>query len=123
MYPWQGTASGTVPYSQQDGWFKKTTTYSRYANRGRTSVTDEADPALVHSSIEVNASVPVTNTLIIVHHPLHNVFTNGVIKFQFDIRQPVAPTAKIFSWLRLVTENDMKNDNYFYTNKYRYHFC
>ena len=116
MYPWQGTASGTVPYSQQDGWFKKTTTYSRYANRGRTSVTDEADPAMVHSSIEVDASVPVTNTLIIVHHPLHNVFTNGVIKLQFDIRQPVAPTAKIFSWLRLVTENDMKNDNYSYTN-------
>ena len=114
MYPWQGTASGTVPYSQQDGWFKKTTGYSRYANRGRTSVTDEADPAMVHSSIEVNASVPVTNTSIIVCHPLRNVFTNGVIKFQFDIRQPVAPTAKIFSWLRLATENDMKNDNYSY---------
>lgn len=114
MYPWQGTGSGTVPYSQQDGWFKKTTGYSRYINRGRTSVTDEADPAMVHSSIEVNASVPVTNTWIIVCHPLRNVFTNGVIKFQFDIRQPVAPTAKIFSWLRLATENDMKNDNYSY---------
>ena len=111
MYPWQGTASGTVPYSQQDGWFKKTTGYSRYANRGRTSVTVEADPALVHSSIEVNASVPVTNTSIIVYHPLHNVFTNGIIKLQFDIRQPVAPTGKIYSWLRLVTENDLKNDN------------
>ena len=23
IYPWQGTASGMVPYSQQDGWFKK----------------------------------------------------------------------------------------------------
>ena len=115
MYPWQGTASGTVPYSQQDGWFKKTTGYSRYANRGRTSVTDEADPALVHSSIEVDASVPVTNTSIIVHHPLRNVFTNGVIKFQFDVRQPVATTSKIYSWFRLVTENDLKNDNYSYS--------
>ena len=113
IYPWQGTASGTVPYSQQDGWFKKNfkDVYSRYANRGRTSVTVEADPALVHSSIEVDASVPVTNTTIIVHHPLRNVFTDGVIKLQFDIRQPVSTTSKIFSWLRLVTENDMKNDN------------
>ena len=115
MYPWQGTTSDTVPLSQQDGWFKKTNGWSRYANRGRTSVTDEEDPALVHSSIEVDASVPATNTMIIVHHPLHNVFTNGVIKFQFDIRQPVSPTAKIFSWLRLVTENDMSNTNTSYS--------
>ena len=119
IYPWQGTASGTVPYSQQDGWFKKylgmdkNGTY-RYTNRGRTSITDETDPAIVCSMVD-NAK-PATNHSIIVHHPLHNVFTNGVIKFQFDIRQPVAPTAKIFSWLRLVTENDMKNDNYSYTN-------
>ena len=115
IYPWQGTASGTVPYSQQDGWFKKNRQQGNHLlNRGRTSVTDEDDPALVHSAEAVDAGHPASNIAIIVHHPLHNVFTNGVIKWQFDIRQPVSTTSKIFSWLRLVTENDMKNDNYSY---------
>ena len=111
MYPWQGTASGTVDYSQQDGWFKKATGYDRRINRGRTSVTDETDPALVYSALDYSAAYPATNMWIIVLHPLRNVFTNGVVKFQFDIRQPVSPTAKIYSWLRLVTENDMSNTN------------
>ncbi|MBR2839265.1 MAG: hypothetical protein IKE55_10805 [Kiritimatiellae bacterium] len=109
MYPWQTTA---VTYSQQDGWTKKYATYAnRYINRGYTSVTDEADPALVHSAKAVDAQHPATNLLIAVLHPLRNVFTNGVVKVQFDIRQPVTTTSKIYSWLRLVTENDMKNDN------------
>ena len=52
MYPWQTT---TETYSQQDGWTKKYATYAnRYINRGRTSVTDEADPALVHSAKAVD---------------------------------------------------------------------
>ena len=114
IYPWQGVSSGTVAYSQQDGWFKKymgmnTSGTLRYTNRGRTSVTDEPDPAIVCSMVD-NAQ-PATNQSIIVLHPLHNVFTNGVIKFQFDIRQPRSATSKVFSWLRLVTENDMKNNN------------
>ena len=114
IYPWQGVSSGTVAYSQQDGWFKKYMGMNvsgtlRYTNRGRTSVTDEPDPAIVCSMVD-NAQ-PATNQSIIVLHPLHNVFTNGVIKFQFDIRQPKSATSKVFSWLRLVTENDMKNNN------------
>jgi hypothetical protein len=111
MYPWQGTASGTVPYSQQDGWFKKTTGYDYRINRGFTAVTDEDDPAFVHSAKDVDATHYASNTWIIVQHPLRNVFTNGVIKFQFDIRQPVYTDKRIFSWLRLVTENDMSNTN------------
>ena len=115
MYPWQGIGSGLVPYSQQDGWYKKTTGYSRYVNRGCTSVTDEADPALIYSAMD-SENTNAVNMHILVQHPLHNVFTNGIVKFQFDIRQPVSPTGRIFSWLRLVTEIDMKNDNNFMTN-------
>lgn len=117
IYPWSGSGSGLVAYSQQDGWFKKNVNgiYNRSANRGRTSVTDEADPAMVCSMVDISSSYPATNTTIIVQHPLRNVFTNGIVKLQFDIRQPAVPTAKIFSWLRLVTEHGMKNDNNSYS--------
>ena len=106
-------------YSQQDGWFKKvlgTSRAYRYQNLGRTSVTDEDDPALVHSttnSTGYGAATydDATNKIVFVFHPLRNVFTNGVIAVQFDIRQPNEPSnTRRYSWLRLVTENDMKCD-------------
>ena len=108
IYSWSTSTS----YTQQDGWFKKNRgSGARRINRGRTTVTDEADPALIHSAKQLYSDVPVTNIDIVVMHPLHNVFTNGVIKWQFDIRQPTAPTSPMFSWLRLETEYCMKNDN------------
>ena len=112
MYPWQGTGSGTVSYSQQDGWIKKYRgTGNRYVNRGRTSITDEDDPAVVHSAKDNSSTGALFQTVLILH-PLRNVFTNGIIKAQFDIRQPNSPdNLSKFAWFRLVTEENMKNDN------------
>ena len=107
MYPWSTSAL----YSQQDGWTKKNATISnRETNRGRTSVTVEDDPALVHSAVDLVQ--PATNQSVIALHPLRNVFTNGVIKLQFDIRQPEGyASSRLLSWLRLVPETEMQNDN------------
>lgn len=115
IYPWSGSGSGLVAYSQQDGWFKKNLNgaYDRRANRGRTSVTDEADPAMVCSIVDLEYEA--TNCNVIVLHPLRNIFTNGVVKVQFDVRQPSSLNPKVFSWLRLVTEHDMRNDNTSYS--------
>ena len=112
MYPWQGTASGTVDYSQQDGWIKKYRgVTNRWINRGRTSITDEDDPAVVFSTKD-NSSAEANSQTILILHPLRNVFTNGILKAQFDIRQPDSSDNKSkFSWFRLVTEENMKNDN------------
>ena len=108
IYSWSSSTS----YTQQDGWFKKNRgTGARRINRGRTTVTDEADPALIHSAKQLYSDLPATNLEIVVMHPLRNVFTNGVIKWQFDIRQPTAATSKMFSWLRLETEHCMENDH------------
>ncbi len=112
MYPWQGTASGTVSYSQQDGWIKKDWgTASRYSNVGRTSITDEDDPAVIYSAKD-NSSKTARQQGAIILHPLRNVFTNGIIRAQFDIRHPDSPenTDKM-SWFRLVSEYSMKGDN------------
>ena len=112
MYPWQGTGSGTVSFSQQDGWIKKYRgTGNRYVNRGRTSITDEDDPAVVYSAKDNSSTGALFQTVLILH-PLRNVFTNGIIKAQFDIRQPDSPdNVSKFAWFRLVTEQNMKNDN------------
>ena len=108
IYAW----SSSTAYTQQDGWFKKNRgTGAKRINRGRTTVTDEADPALIHSAKQLYSDVPATNLEIVVMHPLHNVFTNGIIKWQFDIRQPTAATSKMFSWLRLETEYCMENSH------------
>ena len=117
IYPWSGSGAGLVSYSQQDGWFKKNVNgiYNRNANRGRTSVTDESDPAFVCSMVD--GGYDATNCTIIVQHPLRNVFTNGVIRLQFDIRQPLSTNPRIYTFLRLATENDMKNDNNSYNQR------
>ena len=107
MYAW----STATLYTQQDGWFKKYAGSSIDSNMGRTSITDEDDPALVHSAVDNNAQ-PATNQLILVCHPLRNVFTNGVLKAQFDVRQTESfAHSKLYSWFRLMTENDMKPTN------------
>ena len=108
MYAWGSPSSS---YTQQDGWFKKYSGSAIDSNMGRTSITDEDDPALVHSAID-NDAQPATNQLILVCHPLRNVFTNGVLKAQFDVRQPESyADSKLYSWFRLMTENDMKPNN------------
>ena len=85
MYPW-GDKSST--YSQQDGWIKKDWgTGSRYSNVGRTSITDEDDPAVIYSAKGNSHKTAIEQGAIILHS-LRNVFTNGIIRVQFDIRQP-----------------------------------
>ena len=106
VYPWQG---GSIAYSQQDGWIKadsgKTTQAWLNRNRGRSSVSDEDDPALVFSDIDQN-----TNHEIEVFHTFRNVFTNGVVKMQFDIRQVGGyVSSKLHSWLRLRYDKDLMN--------------
>ena len=116
MYKWGDQSSD---YSQQDGWIKKNTgtgTDNQWIARGRTSVTDEDDPAIVHSATD-NAYKTAKQQNILILHGLRNVFTNGIIRAQFDIRQPNSPDNRSkFSWFRLVMENDMKNDNAGWSN-------
>lgn len=111
MYKWGDLSS---EYTQQDGWIKKNTgtgTDNQWIARGRTSVTDEDDPAIVHSATD-NAYKTAKQQNILILHGLRNVFTNGIVRAQFDIRQPDSPDNKSkFSWFRLVPEHDMKNDN------------
>ena len=108
MYPW---GDKTSTYSQQDGWIKKDWgTGSRYTNCGHTSITDESDPAIVYSAKDLTQ--PATNQGAIVLHSLRNVFTNGVVRAQFDLRQPdSAENGKKWSWFRLMSEYSMKSDN------------
>ena len=92
-------------FSQQDGWFKArihgNTNYDR--NRGRTTISTDENPSLVFSDKNGVNGLDATNHAALVYHPLRNVFSNGVLKVQFDIRQPGGSTASaLYSWLRLV---------------------
>ena len=93
----------TRPYSwqpDQDGW-TKSVAYSLTNNYVHTTVSEESDPALVFTDKDV--VINATQTYAINHqtavmHPLRNVFTNGMLKAQFDIRQP----ASVLQRLRLL---------------------
>ena len=120
-YECRGIASGsnlyyTRPYGfvpDQDGW-TKSHAYSLRANYVHTTVSDESDPALVFSNKD--AFIYDTDTYAIDHqsavmHPLRNVFTNGMLKAQFDIRQPGSYSGNVYCWFRLEQEYDMKIDH------------
>lgn len=38
IYPWQGTSSGTVAYSQQDGWYKKYMGIEKTGSRAKIDI-------------------------------------------------------------------------------------
>ena len=116
VYPWQGTASGTVPISQQDGWVKARSGYvdiNRHVlNHIGSYVTDEADPALVLSNKDFGDSddAKALGHDAIIYHPLRNIFTNGVLRVQFDIRQPgKRANNNLYSWLRLCCDKQIMN--------------
>ena len=106
----------TRPYSwvpSQDGW-TKAVAYALRANYVHTTVSGESDPALVFSNKD--AYIYDTNTSAADHtacvmHPLRNVFTNGMMKAQFDIRQPASYSGNVFCWFRFEQEYDMKINN------------
>lgn len=103
---WTMSAPGK---GNQDGW-TKCFSDGRYNNNCFVTVSDETNPALVFTDKDV--MIGGSNTLAVLHsvtlmHPLRNVFTNGVLKAQFDIRQPKYDDSSIFSWFRLMEEYDM----------------
>lgn len=104
-YPW---SNGGV-YSQQDGWVKAQND-SQSVRRGRSSISDEADPALVFSDKDL--SVDATNHNITIYHTFRNVFTNGVIKMQFDVRQvDKYVSSKLLTWTRLIYDKQAMNNH------------
>lgn len=99
-------------YPAQDGW-TKTFGYALLENNMFTTVTDEDDPALVFTDKDVvigSTQTYAKDHMVAIMHPLRNVFTNGEIKLQFDIRQTASPTSAQISWLRLEEEYDMRSD-------------
>ncbi len=78
---------------------KQSVAFSLRANYVHTTVSNESDPALVFS----NKGAYIYDTDMVakdhqsaVMHPLRNVFTNGMLKAQFDIRQPVSFEGSVY---------------------------
>ena len=105
----------TTPYNwqpAQDGW-TKAFGYTLLLNNMFTTVTDEDDPALVFTDKDVvidGTQTYAKDHMVAIMHPLRNVFTNGEIKLQFDIRQTASPTSAQISWFRLEEEYDMRSN-------------
>ena len=82
----------TRPYSwvpDQDGW-TKSVGFSLRANYVHTTVSSESNPALVFSNKDVyiyDTDTYAKDHQTAVMHPLRNVFTNGMLKAQFDIQR------------------------------------
>ena len=112
------TANGwyTRPYSwmpDQDGWTKSVASSLRL-NYVHTTVSGESNPALVFSNKDVyiyDRDTYAKDHTAFVMHPLRNVFTNGMLKAQFDIRQPGSYNGNVYCWFRLEQEYDMKINN------------
>ena len=117
-YEAQGLAANsgawyTRPYSwkpDQDGW-TKSVAYVLRANYVHTTVSDESNPALVFSNKDAyiyDGDTYARDHTACVMHPLRNVFTNGMLKAQFDIRQPESYNGTVYCWFRLEQEYDMR---------------